>query len=102
MQMVKQETNVRQKGIQAQLAQLSMQTELESMPSKVQQILPILSEFNDSDYDYLYNLLMTLKNKNSQQKSQKTDTSTRLGRHLGMMSISDDFTDELDDEFWGF
>ncbi len=96
MQMTNHETSITQKGI---LAQLSMQ---ENMPSKVQQILPILSEFNDSDYDYLYNLLITLKNKNSQQKSQNTDNTGRLGRHLGMMSISDDFTDELDDEFWGF
>ncbi len=66
MQMTNHETSITQKGIQAQLAQLSMQ---ENIPSKVQQILPILSEFNDSDYDYLYNLLISLKNKNSQQKS---------------------------------
>lgn len=74
------------------------------IPKKVQAILPALSEFSESDYHYLYNLLINIDPSNQKINSHPigNQKNNRVGRHLGMMNMSDDFTEELDDDVWGF
>lgn len=79
--------------IQSYLEQLST----DDMPDKIQEILPVLSKLDDEEYDYLHNLLMAFRN----HYTSSNDTSNRWGQgYLGKVTISDDFTDELSDDFW--
>ncbi|PID37540.1 MAG: hypothetical protein CR966_01365 [Pseudomonadales bacterium] len=86
-----------QKGIQSQIYQQLAQQNIADMPNNIQQILPALSQLNDTDYNYLYNLLTKL-NKDKNGLDAEKDIS-RLGNgYFGKVTISDDFTDELGDE----
>ncbi len=100
MSMIQSENHI-QKGIQSQIYQQLTQQSIADMPNNIQKIMPALSQLNDTDYNYLYNLLTKLhKDKNCLNTEKNI---SRLGNgYLGKVTISDDFTDELDDEFWGF
>ncbi len=100
MSIIQIENNT-QKGIQSQIYQRLAQQNIADMPNNIQQIMPALSQLNDTDYNYLYNLLTKLNKDKKNLDSEKN--ISRLGNgYLGKVTISDDFTDELDDEFWGF
>ncbi len=93
--------NSKQKGIQSHIYQQISKHSNTDMPSNIQQILPALSQLTDTNYNYLYNLLAQFDNNNNSIATEKN--ISRLGNgYFGKVAISDDFTDELDDEIWGF
>lgn len=75
---------------------LANPSEIRDMPNGVQAILPVLSKLDDNDYEYLYELLTQVRN-----APISNEKSMRWGRgYLGKITISDDFNDELSDDFW--
>ncbi|MDO5652300.1 MAG: hypothetical protein Q4G13_09260 [Moraxella sp.] len=69
-----------------------------SLPLQVQQILPILGSLSFEERFSIIDYLYHVDKQSTEQTSKKLSPLDR--QYLAGVVVSDDFDDELDDDFW--